>query len=117
MSGSANFTAVLAILADSKNNCGLCHKVQGNGGGLMFDPADRMGTYTALLNVTSKGLSGSSCSGKTYVVPGKPDESLLYTKVSPTPPCGLRMPASGVVLEDSEIATFKAWIMAGARND
>src|SRR5262245_7086501 len=25
--GTATFTAVLAILADSKNNCGLCHKM------------------------------------------------------------------------------------------
>lgn len=117
-SGTATFTAVLAILADTKNNCGLCHKMPTLGGGLIFDPADKMGTYLALVGTASKGLQGSMCAGKTYVVPGKPDESLLYDKVSkPTPSCGVRMPASGVVLEDTEIATIRAWIMAAAPNN
>jgi hypothetical protein len=111
----ATFTAVLAILADSKNNCGLCHKMQTLGGGLVFDPSDKMGTYSALVNIASKGMQGSMCAGKTYVVPGNPDASLVYDKVSkPMPSCGVRMPASGVVLEDGEIATIRAWIMAGA---
>jgi len=89
-----------------------------NGGGLVFDPSDKMGTYTALVSVASKGMMGSSCAGKTYVVPNKPEESLLYDKVSKaTPSCGLRMPASGVVLDDAEIATIQKWIMAGAKND
>jgi hypothetical protein len=117
-SGSGTFTAVLAILADSKNNCGLCHKTMTNGGGLMFDPADKAGTFKALVGATSKGTNGSTCGGKTYVVAGKPDESLLYDKVSKAmPACGLRMPASGVVLDDPEIATIKAWIMGGALNN
>jgi len=117
-SGSATFTAVLAILNAEKNTCGLCHKMATIGGGLVFDPADRMGTYTALVGQVSKGTMGSTCGGKTYVVAGKPDESLLYDKVSKaTPSCGLRMPASGGVLEDAEIATIRAWIMAGALNN
>jgi hypothetical protein len=112
---TATFTAVIAILADSKNNCGLCHKMMTLGGGLVFDPSDKMGTYDALVNIASKGMQGSMCAGKTYVVPGKPDESLMYDKVSKAKPsCGVRMPASGVVLEDTEIATIRAWIMAGA---
>jgi hypothetical protein len=116
--GTATFAAVLAILADSKNNCGLCHKMPTLGGGLIFDPSDKMGTYIALVGVASKGMQGSMCAGKTYVVAGKPDESLLYDKVSKaTPSCGVRMPASGVVLEDNEIATIRAWIMAGGPNN
>lgn len=111
----ATFSAVIAILADSKNNCGLCHKMQTLGGGLIFDPTDKMGTYNALVGIVSKGMQGSMCAGKTYVVPGKPDDSLMYDKVSkPKPSCGVRMPASGVVLEDAEIATIRSWIMAGA---
>jgi hypothetical protein len=115
---AATFTAVLEILADSKNNCGLCHKSAMIGGGLMFDPTDKLGTFTALVGPKSPGTFGSTCGGKTYVVPGKPDDSLLYDKVSKaTPVCGLRMPASGVTLDDPEIATIKAWIMAGAPNN
>ena len=115
MGRTATFAAVIEIFADSKNNCGLCHKMPTLGGGLIFDPADKMGTYIALVGATSKGLQGSMCAGKTYVVAGKPDESLLYEKVAvATPSCGVRMPASGVVLEDNEIATIRAWIMAGA---
>ena len=116
--GTATFAAVLAIFADSKNNCGLCHKMPTLGGGLIFDPSDKMGTYIALVGAASKGMQGSMCAGKTYVVAGNPDQSLLYEKVSKaTPSCGVRMPASGIVLEDQEIATIRAWIMAGAPNN
>lgn len=117
-SGAATFTAVLAILADSKNSCGTCHKMATIGGGLVFDPADKQGTYTALVGVMSKGASGSQCSGKTYVVAGQPDASLLYDKVAnEKPSCGVRMPASGTVLTAAEISTIQAWIAAGAKND
>jgi hypothetical protein len=89
-----------------------------NGGGLVFDPADKAGTFKALVGVASKGEQGSQCSGKTYVVAGKPEMSLLYDKVAnATPSCGVRMPASGTVLTDPEIATIKGWITAGAKDD
>ena len=115
---AATFTAVLAIFADSKNNCGLCHAMQTIGGGLVFNPTDRAGTYQALVGPTSQGTLGSQCAGKTYVVPGMPDSSLLYDKLSKaTPSCGARMPASGAVLSDMEIETVRAWIAAGAMND
>jgi hypothetical protein len=117
-SGAATFSAVLAIFADSKNNCGLCHAMMTIGGGLVFDPANKQATYTALVGVTSKGMLGSQCGGKTYVVAGQPDASLLYHKLADAmPPCGVRMPASGVVLSDMEIATVRAWIAAGALNN
>ncbi len=113
----ATFTAVLAVFADTKNNCALCHAMM-LGGGLVFDPKDRQAAYQALVGVVSNGLNGSQCAGRTYVVPFQPDASLLYDKLSnPTPSCGLRMPASGVVLTDTEIATVRAWIQAGAMND
>jgi hypothetical protein len=115
--GGATFTAVLAIFADPKNNCGLCHKNMISVG-VNFDPADKEATYKALVGVASKGMLGSLCGGKTYVVPMQPDASLLYNKLAmATPPCGVRMPASGVVLSDMEIATVRAWIAAGALNN
>jgi hypothetical protein len=66
----------------------------------------------------SKGASGSQCGGKTYVVAGQPDASLVYDKLAnETPSCGVRMPASGTVLTAAEIATVRGWIAAGAKND
>jgi hypothetical protein len=118
-SGPATFTAVVAILADPRINCGLCHGMMMIGGGLLFKPADdKQGTYAALVGPVSKGTDGSQCAGKTYVVPGQPDASLLWDKLSKvTPSCGARMPANGAVLTDAELATVRAWIMAGAMND
>jgi hypothetical protein len=116
--GAAAFSAVLAIFADPKNNCALCHAMATIGGGLIFNPTDRQATFQALVGVTSKGASGSQCGGKTYVVAGQPDASLLYNKLaSATPPCGARMPASGTVLSATEIETVRAWIAAGALNN
>jgi hypothetical protein len=115
---SATFTAVVAIFLDVKNNCRLCHMMQTIGGGLVFDPMDKQATFQALVGTTSKGTLGSQCGGKTYVVPGQPDASLLYDKISKTTPiCGMRMPATGTVLTDPEIATVRAWIAAGAMNN
>lgn len=116
--GAATFTAVLAIFAKSQNACGLCHKTAASGGGLMFDPADKAGSFAALVGPKSAGLNGSTCTGKTYVVPGMPDASLLYEKIAKAmPSCGARMPATGTIMMDDEIATVRAWIMAGAKND
>jgi mono/diheme cytochrome c family protein len=107
--------AVLKIFTDA--NCGLCHGMATIGGGLMFKPTDAMGTYTALVGSMAAGTSMGMCLGKTYVVAGNPDASLLYQKLQPTPPCGARMPATGTFLTDDQIKTVHDWIMAGAKND
>jgi hypothetical protein len=109
---------VLAIFTSPTINCGQCHGVMSIGGGLMFKPTDAAGTYAALVGPKSLGKDGSQCVGRTYVVPGMPDASLLYDKLSKvTPSCGMRMPANGVVLTDTDLATVRAWIMAGALNN
>jgi hypothetical protein len=88
------------------------------GGGLLFKPTDRQMTYDALVSKVSQGMFGSQCAGKTYVVPSQPDTSLLFDKLSKAmPSCGARMPANGQVLSDAQLATVRAWIMAGAKND
>ena len=52
------------------------------------------------------------------VVPGMPDQSLLYLKVQlmMAPPCGVRMPTGGM-LGEPQVELIRAWIMAGANND
>jgi hypothetical protein len=62
--------------------------------------------------------------GLARIVPGKPDESLLYLKIvaktrGSQPPCGESMPsgANKAALSEDEVAAVRAWIEAGARDD
>jgi hypothetical protein len=50
------------------------------------------------------------------VVPGNPDMSLLYRKLTDMPPCGSRMPPTGA-LTAAEIGRFRTWIANGALDD
>src|SRR5512134_1322425 len=52
----------------------------------------------------------------TLVVPGIPNGSLLYWKVSSdTPPIGSTMPLFGARLSSSEVALLRDWIAQGAQ--
>lgn len=54
----------------------------------------------------------------TLVVPGDPDNSLLYLKVSSdTPPVGSTMPLFGARLSANELALLRDWIEQGALNN
>ncbi len=51
----------------------------------------------------------------TMIVPGDPDASLLFLKVTQeSPPIGDMMPLGGPPLEDSEVELFRLWILQGA---
>lgn len=43
---------------------------------------------------------------------GDPAKSVLYTKLTTTPPFGSRMPQVGAKLDDASIACVKAWVAA-----
>lgn len=59
--------------------------------------------------------SSSQDGSLTLVVPGDPDSSLLFLKVSTeSPPVGSMMPLGGPPLADSEVALIRAWIEQGA---
>lgn len=64
------------------------------------------GTYDTIVN-------GSSTNGQTYIVPGSPETSYLYSRVM-----GLggeaRMPFNEDPLSDEALATIEAWILDGA---
>ncbi|HEY2733258.1 MAG TPA: hypothetical protein VGI70_04700 [Polyangiales bacterium] len=115
----ATFTQVLTVLGTTKGNCGVCHSLapSASNGGLQFDPSMPSQAYGALVGKMSAGVDQSKCGGKTYVAAGSPSTSLLYGKLTASPPCGVRMPMGGTPLADADIATVSSWISAGALNN
>jgi mono/diheme cytochrome c family protein len=99
----------------TKAQCSFCHGLPPNekSNGNLSTGADSASAYAALVGTSS---TSAKCSGKPYVVPGKPDESLLILKLT-TPPCGDRMPLGGDPLSSEQIASIRAWISAGAKDD
>jgi len=56
-----------------------------------------------------------SAAGRKLIVPGDPDASFLFEKVSQTDPsAGERMPLFGAPLSDEQIELLRDWIAAGA---
>lgn len=62
-------------------------------------------------------VCGCAPSGKTRVVRGNPDESLLVQKISDNTSCGERMPPTGEPVSAEAIDLVTKWIAAGAEND
>ena len=69
-------------------------------------------TLLNLSNHASPFLPGPS--GRAYIVPGKPDQSLLLEAVSRQGLHQRMMPRLQVTLTDMEIGTLREWIEAGA---
>ena len=57
------------------------------------------------------GVSGTGCLS-TLADPANPEASLIYQKLSPTPPCGSPMPLARPALSDADVACVVAWIAA-----
>lgn len=57
------------------------------------------------------GVSGIGCSA-VLADPANPEGSLIYQKLSPTPPCGSPMPLARPALTDEDVACVRAWIAA-----
>jgi hypothetical protein len=57
------------------------------------------------------GVSGTGCLS-TLADPADPEGSLLYQKLSPTPPCGSPMPLARPALSEADAACVLAWIAA-----
>ncbi|WP_437809358.1 hypothetical protein [Sorangium sp. So ce1078] len=61
---------------------------------------------------TVRGQASACGGGSMVLVPGDPDASTIYTKVTPTPPCNSRMPFGAAALSDDEIACLRDFIAA-----
>jgi hypothetical protein len=57
------------------------------------------------------GVIGTGCIS-TLADPANPEASLLYQKLSPTPPCGSPMPLARPALSEDDAACVLAWIAA-----
>jgi len=86
-----------------------CHAAAGSpAGGLSLGAA----TFDALVNVKS-----TLAPDRMRVVPGDPDNSLLFDKIaSDKPKIGARMPPAQA-LDPEEIEQIRSWILAGAPNN
>jgi len=65
------------------------------------------------------GVPAPECpDSRPYVVPGDPDHSYLYNKITGRDLCsGVRMPKDRSPLTDSELEVIASWIRAGAADD
>lgn len=114
----AKFSEIYAMAFPTSTNarCDFCHSMPPNdvGNGKLHMGADQATAYTALVGQVSVS---KNCMGKPLVVPGQPDQSLLLMKLSPSPPCGNRMPLGGTPFTDAQLAMVRSWIVNGAPND
>jgi len=105
-----SFAQVFELLSD---NCAGCH---GTGqGGLTLRSSDQSGAYTALVNASSV-----SCAGLMRVVPGDPDNSVLYLSIVHTvlPGCEAPpMPSEFTSLDDADALIIRNWIAGGAPSE
>ncbi|MDP3218525.1 MAG: hypothetical protein Q8S73_30765, partial [Deltaproteobacteria bacterium] len=86
-----------------------CHEGQRASVGLDLVAPD---VVARLLRATSE-----DCNGRRMLVPGDPDGSYLFQKLTGAAPvCGSRMPLGGAPLTSTEVACVRAWItsLAGA---
>jgi hypothetical protein len=122
--GDATFGAVYREVFCAKGCASVyCHGARGQSGGLNIETVDV--AYAQLLDVPAgtqplDAAEGCKSSGQRRVVPGKPDESLLYLKVSGSSTCGLPMPpptGAWTPLDAAQRQQIRAWILAGAAND
>lgn len=77
--------------------------------------SDRMGAPTA--DIAMQG----ACGGMKRVVPGKPDESVLYQKLANMATCGMAMPPPGTpdgpLFTPAQLEVVRSWIAAGAKKN
>lgn len=74
-------------------------------------------SYADIVGAPVSNTTGGCSSADTRVVAGDSANSILYTKLTTSPPCGSRMPLSAQPLAADELAAIQTWIDNGAAND
>ncbi|HET6334771.1 MAG TPA: PQQ-binding-like beta-propeller repeat protein, partial [Polyangiales bacterium] len=110
-----SFSAIYTQIMAQKCAGSVCHSGTATGGSLSLQAGNASAVRSSLIN---RPASASECatSGLSLVVPGSPDMSLLYRKLTDMPPCGSRMPPTGALTAE-EIGRVRTWIANGALDD
>lgn len=95
------------VLPIFEAHCWVCHPPMGNG--MDLSPTN---AYNELVNVTSANWAPAM-----RVVPGDPEASVLWNKVTFSEVYGLGMPPSGAALTMQDLETIRIWIEQGALNN
>ena len=100
---------------ETKAQCNFCHGLPPNekSNGNLSMGLDKAAAYAALMDSSS---TSAKCQGHKHIVPGHPEESLLFLKVT-NPPCGDPMPLGGSPLTTEQIELIRSWIADGAKDD
>ncbi|HEX4474679.1 MAG TPA: PA14 domain-containing protein [Polyangiaceae bacterium] len=104
-SSSAVDCAAVVVPQLLSNQCAVsgCHSATNPAQGL--DHA----SPNVLSRLVGIDATGAGCAGE-LVVPGDPSSSLLYTKLTSSPPCGERMPFLGAPVSSTQLACVGTWI-------
>ena len=130
-SPSANsFTKVYSDVIQPQCSNDFCHF---NGASIRYSALDLSSKVRAYWSLVGMPCMGPACSQSGMrVVPWQPDHSILYQKLSPSPPCGIQMPAdsttfstngtselkfSGAPLSADQQQLIHDWIQEGAQDN
>ena len=92
---------VVATIFIPKCGSSICHDAA--------EPQQGLDLVSADVAARVVGVTATGCAA-TLANPDDPEASLLYTKLSPNPPCGAQMPLAQLPLGDEEAACLLAWI-------
>jgi len=115
--GASTYSAIFhELLCTHGCSAPYCHGSRASSGGLSFETLP-LG-HASLLQ--SEPDPSSLCATRRRVVPGDPEASLLYLKISGEAGCGQPMPppdAGWPALDEADRQRIADWIRAGARDD
>jgi hypothetical protein len=129
-SSANSFTNVYAEVIQPQCSNDFCHF---NGTSIRFSALDLSSKVRAYWSLVGLPCMGPACSQSGIrVVPWQPDISIMYQKLSPSPPCGIQMPAdsatystngtseltfSGPALPSDQQQLIYNWIQEGAQDN
>ena len=129
-SSANSFTRVYSEVIQPSCSNDFCHF---NGVSIRYSALDLSSKVRAYWSLVGQPGLGPACSQNGLrVAPGHPDDSILYQKLLPSPPCGTQMPAdtttfstngtsdltfSGTALPADQQQLIYDWIQDGAQNN
>jgi hypothetical protein len=125
-SGPGTYAQVHELLVCEKCGNSLCH---GPAAGLHLSGVSRSEFYVSLVGSDALGApagsvsDGGECTGTRRVVPGDPDNSLLYLKLANRARCGDGMPPADFARQEyrpftrARLELVRSWIESGANKN